>query len=94
MPLRGPAQLSKGLASGLAQTGLPHKRYLDNGPVFRSYHLEEVTASLGIALVHSPPYVPQSRGKIEKFFAPSGPVFPRLQRRHPVVFRINLTKAL
>ncbi|CAO0824198.1 hypothetical protein DFAR_490010 [Desulfarculales bacterium] len=23
---------------------------------------------MGIALVHSPPYVPQDRGKIEKFF--------------------------
>ncbi|CAO0820239.1 hypothetical protein DFAR_1450027 [Desulfarculales bacterium] len=33
-----------------------------------SHHLEEIIASLGIALVHSPPYVPQGRGKIEKSF--------------------------
>ncbi|CAO0819907.1 transposase [Desulfarculales bacterium] len=48
--------------------GLSRKRYFDNGPAFRSHHLEEITASLGIALVHSPPYVPQGRGKIERLF--------------------------
>ncbi|CAO0819870.1 hypothetical protein DFAR_1150028 [Desulfarculales bacterium] len=30
--------------------------------------MEEITASLSIALVHSPPYVPQVRGKIERSF--------------------------
>ncbi|CAO0824683.1 transposase [Desulfarculales bacterium] len=47
---------------------MPRKLYLDNGPAFRSHHLEEITASLGIALAHSPPYVPPDRGKIERFF--------------------------
>lgn len=67
--------LSEGLATylqalrqALLKRGLPRKLYLDNGPAFRSHHLEEITASLGIALVHSPPYVPQGRGKIERFF--------------------------
>ena len=48
--------------------GLPRKLYVDNGPAFRSLHLEHIAASLGIALVHSPPYKPQGRGKIERFF--------------------------
>ncbi|MEJ2024452.1 MAG: DDE-type integrase/transposase/recombinase, partial [Deltaproteobacteria bacterium] len=46
----------------LAKRGLPRKLYLDNGPAFRSRHLEYVTASLGIALIHSSPYKPQGRG--------------------------------
>lgn len=56
------------LRQALLKRGLPRKLYLDNGPAFRSHHLEEITAALGIALVHSPPYVPQGRGKIERFF--------------------------
>ncbi|CAO0820216.1 transposase [Desulfarculales bacterium] len=56
------------MRQALLKRGLPRKFYLDNGPAFRSHHLEEITASLGIALVHSPPYVTQGRGKIERFF--------------------------
>lgn len=48
--------------------GLPRKLYVDNGAAFRSKHLEHILASLGIALVHSRPYKPQGRGKIERFF--------------------------
>ncbi|CAO0824251.1 hypothetical protein DFAR_540003 [Desulfarculales bacterium] len=51
--------LSEGLATylpalrqALLKRGLPRKLYLDNGPAFRFHHLEEITASLGIALVH------------------------------------------
>jgi len=56
------------LEQALMKRGLPRKLYLDNGPAFRSKHLEHVTASLGIALIHSSPYKPQGRGKIERFF--------------------------
>jgi len=52
----------------LLKRGLPRKLYVDNGPAFRSRHLEYVTAALGIALVHSKPYQPRGRGKIERFF--------------------------
>lgn len=52
----------------LLKRGLPRKLYVDNGPAFRSKHLEHLTASLGISLVHSRPYMPQGRGKIERFF--------------------------
>jgi transposase InsO family protein len=52
----------------LLKRGLPRKLYVDNGPAFRSRHLEQVTAALGIALIHSKPYTPQGRGKIERFF--------------------------
>ena len=52
----------------LATRGLPRKLYVDNGAAFRSRHLEYICASLGIALIHSKPYQPQGRGKIERFF--------------------------
>jgi transposase InsO family protein len=56
------------LEHALLKRGLPRKLYVDNGPAFRSRHLEHITASLGIALIHSKPYTPQGRGKIERFF--------------------------
>jgi len=56
------------LEQALLIRGLPRKLYLDNGPAFHSKHLEYVTASLGTALIHSSPYKPQGRGKIERFF--------------------------
>lgn len=52
----------------LLKRGLPRKLYVDNGSAFRSKHLEHITASLGIALIHSRPYKPEGRGKIERFF--------------------------
>lgn len=67
--------LSENLASwltvfrqALLSRGMPRKLYVDNGAAYRSKHLERVCASLGIALVHTPPYTPQGRGKIERFF--------------------------
>jgi putative transposase len=52
----------------LLSRGLPRKLYVDNGAAYRTKHLECICASLGIALVHTPPYTPQGRGKIERFF--------------------------
>jgi putative transposase len=56
------------LRQALAKRGLPRKLYVDNGAAFRSRHLENITASLGIALIHSKPYQPEGRGKIERYF--------------------------
>ena len=56
------------LRKALCKRGLPRKLYVDNGPNFRSHHLAHITASLGIALVHSRPYKPEGRGKIERWF--------------------------
>ena len=58
----------KALENALLTRGLPRKIYTDNGAAFRSHHLEHVTASLGIALLHARPYKPQGKGKIERFF--------------------------
>jgi putative transposase len=56
------------LRQALLTRGLPRKLYVDNGPAFRSLHLKQICASLGIALIHSKPYQPQGRGKIERAF--------------------------
>ena len=67
--------LSEGLESyldclrqALLRRGLPRRLYVDNGPTFRSQHLAQITASLGIALIHSTPYQPEGRGKCERWF--------------------------
>ncbi|MBW2596793.1 MAG: DDE-type integrase/transposase/recombinase [Deltaproteobacteria bacterium] len=52
----------------LARRGLPRKLYVDNGAAFRSKHLEYITASLAITLIHAKPYTPQGKGKIERWF--------------------------
>lgn len=52
----------------LSKRGLPRKLYVDNGPAFSTQILRHATASLGIALIHSRPYRPEGRGKIERFF--------------------------
>jgi putative transposase len=54
--------------AALLKRGLPRKLYADNGAAYRSKHLEQVCASLGIALIHARPYQPQGKGKIERFF--------------------------
>lgn len=54
--------------TALLSRGIPRKLYTDNGSAFRSKHLGFIAASLQVSLVHSKPYVPEGRGKIERFF--------------------------
>jgi putative transposase len=56
------------LRQALLRRGLPRRLYVDNGPAFRSQHLAQITASLGVALIHSTPYQPEGRGKVERWF--------------------------
>jgi transposase InsO family protein len=56
------------LKKALKKRGVPRKLYVDNGPTFRSAQLDYSLAALGTALVHSKPYQPQGRGKIERWF--------------------------
>lgn len=41
---------------------------MDNGKVYVSTQLSAVCATLGIRQIHSTPYTPNTRGKIERFF--------------------------
>lgn len=56
------------LIQALEKRGLPRRLYMDNGSVFRSHQLKYACARLGIALLHTVPYTPEGRGKIERFF--------------------------
>jgi putative transposase len=56
------------LKSAIEKRGLPHKLYIDNGSCYKALNLEQITALLGVGIVHTPPYTPQGRGKIERWF--------------------------
>jgi transposase InsO family protein len=56
------------LIQALEKRGLPRRLYVDNGSAFRSNALKYACARLGVALLHSRPYIPEGRGKIERFF--------------------------
>jgi transposase InsO family protein len=56
------------LRQAIAARGLPVRLYVDNGKIYRSQQLARIGASLGILIVHTPPYQPEGRGKIERFF--------------------------
>jgi transposase InsO family protein len=44
---------------------------MDNAKIYRSPQLARIAASIGILIVHTPPYQPEGRGKIERFFRSS-----------------------
>jgi transposase InsO family protein len=56
------------IGQGVASRGIPVRLYVDNGKVYRSVQLARIAATLGILIVHTPPYQPEGRGKIERFF--------------------------
>ena len=49
--------------------GIPKLVYTDNGKIYRSLQFEYICASLGSTLLHSQPFVPQGRGKVERMFS-------------------------
>ena len=54
------------LRSAISRRGRPEILYVDNGAPYANHQLSRACAVLGIALVHSKPYVPQGRGKQER----------------------------
>jgi putative transposase len=60
--------LKKCLLQAMQKRGVPQKFYVDNGAYYRAEGLATTCAWIGIALIHSRPYIPQGRGKIERFF--------------------------
>ncbi len=52
----------------ILRRGVPKRLYVDNGSAFRARHLALVCAKLGVTLIHSRPFLPQGRGKLERFF--------------------------
>jgi hypothetical protein len=56
------------LRQSVAARGLPTRLYVDNAKVYRSQQLARIAASIGILITHTPPYQPEGRGKIERWF--------------------------
>lgn len=56
------------LRNAVSKRGLPQKFYVDNGSCYRALNLEQIAACLGISLKHARPYMPQGKGKIERWF--------------------------
>ena len=48
--------------------GIPRLVYTDNGKIYRSQQFEYICASLGCTLLHSQPFEPRGRGKVERMF--------------------------
>jgi putative transposase len=56
------------LRHAVSARGIPIRLYMDNGKIYRSPQLARIAASLGTLIVHSRPYQPEGRGKVERFF--------------------------
>lgn len=61
-------RLERVLKVAVLRRGLPEHIYVDNGKVYVSTQLAAACATLGIRQIHSTPYTPNTRGKIERFF--------------------------
>jgi transposase InsO family protein len=56
------------LKEALLRRGQPRMIYVDNGKVYSANILHLACAKLGVSLIHTKPYDPESKGKIERFF--------------------------
>jgi len=56
------------LKKAISKYGVPKRLLVDNGGPYKNDQLSLICASLGIALIHSRPYDPQQKGKIERSF--------------------------
>jgi putative transposase len=54
------------LRAAIQRRGLPERLYVDNGAPYAHAALERSCAVLGIRLIHSRPYAPEGRGKLER----------------------------
>jgi len=68
----------EGISHILKAHGKIGRLYVDNGSTFVSGQTKRILETLGIYLIHSKPYRPQGRGKIERFFRTVRQSFLRL----------------
>ncbi len=68
VPSEAYSDLAPCLVDAFVRHGLPLAIYCDNGAAFSNNDLALACARLEVALIHSRPYQPQGRGKIERFF--------------------------
>lgn len=56
------------LKKAMRKFGIPTKLFVDNGSSLKNEQLQLICASLGIVYINSRARVPESRGKVERFF--------------------------
>lgn len=56
------------LKESILKRGVPKMIYTDNGRIYRNGQLALMAAGLGCSLIHTEPFTPTSKGKIERFF--------------------------
>lgn len=52
----------------VSKYGVPKRLFVDNGKSYKNSQLNFICASLGVVLIHSRAYSPESKGKIERCF--------------------------
>ena len=52
----------------ISKYGLPKRIFVDNGKTYKNDQLRLICASLGVVLIHTKAYSPESKGKIERSF--------------------------
>ncbi|MDQ0190869.1 DDE-type integrase/transposase/recombinase, partial [Alicyclobacillus cycloheptanicus] len=60
--------LEDALKKAITTHGTPKIFYCDNAKIYQSKQLSEVAARLGFEIRHSRPFLPQGRGKLERYF--------------------------
>jgi putative transposase len=82
------------MEQAVRRRGIPKRLYVDNGSAFRSRQLAVVCAKLGIALIHARPYMPQGKGKMERWFRTTRMQFLPLLRSEHLVSLDAMNRAL
>ena len=76
-------RLERVLKLAILRRGIPERLYVDNGKVYVSTQLAAACATLGIRPIHSTPYAPNTKGKIERFFGTVRSQFlPEVENAH------------
>lgn len=55
------------LRTAMRRYGIPARLYFDNGKAYKSHQIARIGAKLGIRIVYTKPYAPESKDKIERF---------------------------
>ena len=78
-------QLASPTVEDESGSGVPIRLYIDHAKIYRSPQLARIAASLGTLIVHSRPYQPEGRGKIEPCFRTVREQFlAKVDPKHPL----------
>jgi putative transposase len=83
------ANIKTVLRHAVTTYGVPAKLYLDNGKNFCADDILVACASMHCALIHTTPYYPEGKGKIERFFRTVRSMFLPCLRRVNSLLELN-----